>query len=46
MSDERFMRRALHLAARGLGETNPNPAVGCVVVKGGRVVGEGSYRRG
>ncbi len=30
---------------RGLGETNPNPVVGCVVVKGGRVVGEGSHAR-
>jgi diaminohydroxyphosphoribosylaminopyrimidine deaminase/5-amino-6-(5-phosphoribosylamino)uracil reductase len=39
------MRRALGLAARGLGETNPNPVVGCVIVKGGRVVGEGFHRR-
>ena len=40
------MRRALALAARGLGETNPNPAVGCVVVRGGRVVGEGFHAAG
>ncbi len=39
------MRRALALAARGLGETNPNPAVGCVVARGGRVVGEGFHAR-
>ncbi len=39
------MRRALALAARGLGETNPNPVVGCVVVRDGRVVGEGFHRR-
>src|SRR5262245_22359775 len=39
------MRRALLLAARGLGETNPNPVVGCVVVKRGRVVGEGYHAR-
>jgi diaminohydroxyphosphoribosylaminopyrimidine deaminase/5-amino-6-(5-phosphoribosylamino)uracil reductase len=39
------LRRALALAARGLGETNPNPLVGCVVVKGGRVVGEGFHER-
>jgi diaminohydroxyphosphoribosylaminopyrimidine deaminase/5-amino-6-(5-phosphoribosylamino)uracil reductase len=39
------MRKALALAARGLGETNPNPVVGCVVVRGGRVVGEGFHRR-
>jgi diaminohydroxyphosphoribosylaminopyrimidine deaminase/5-amino-6-(5-phosphoribosylamino)uracil reductase len=37
------MRRALALAARSLGETNPNPAVGCVVVRDGRVVGEGFH---
>lgn len=46
MSDDyRWMGRALGLAARGLGETNPNPMVGCVVVKAGRVVGEGWHRR-
>ena len=39
------MRRALALAARGLGETNPNPAVGCVVARGARVVGEGFHAR-
>jgi diaminohydroxyphosphoribosylaminopyrimidine deaminase/5-amino-6-(5-phosphoribosylamino)uracil reductase len=39
------MRRALELAARGLGETNPNPAVGCVVVRDRRVVGEGVHER-
>jgi diaminohydroxyphosphoribosylaminopyrimidine deaminase/5-amino-6-(5-phosphoribosylamino)uracil reductase len=43
--DVRFMRRALALAARGLGETNPNPAVGCVIVRHGRVVGEGFHER-
>lgn len=35
------MRRALKLARRALGSTSPNPAVGAVVVKDGRVVGEG-----
>src|SRR5512141_375189 len=40
-----MMRRALALAARGLGETNPNPAVGCVVARGERVVGEGWHHR-
>ncbi len=43
--DERFMHHALLLAARGRGETNPNPMVGCVVVKDGRVVGEGFHAR-
>jgi len=45
VQDERLMRRALELAARGLGETNPNPVVGCVVARGGRIVGEGFHRR-
>jgi diaminohydroxyphosphoribosylaminopyrimidine deaminase/5-amino-6-(5-phosphoribosylamino)uracil reductase len=39
------MRRALELAARGVGETNPNPVVGCVIVQKGRVVGEGFHPR-
>jgi diaminohydroxyphosphoribosylaminopyrimidine deaminase/5-amino-6-(5-phosphoribosylamino)uracil reductase len=39
------MRRALDIAALGIGETNPNPVVGCVVVKDGRVVGEGFHQR-
>lgn len=39
------MRRALRLAERALGETNPNPAVGCVLVRRGVVVGEGFHAR-
>jgi diaminohydroxyphosphoribosylaminopyrimidine deaminase/5-amino-6-(5-phosphoribosylamino)uracil reductase len=39
------MRRALDLAARGKGLTSPNPMVGCVVVHGGRVIGEGFHER-
>ncbi|NLW07490.1 MAG: bifunctional diaminohydroxyphosphoribosylaminopyrimidine deaminase/5-amino-6-(5-phosphoribosylamino)uracil reductase RibD [Clostridia bacterium] len=39
------MRRALELAARGLGRTSPNPAVGAVIVRDGRVVGEGYHQR-
>lgn len=35
------MSHALALAARGLGRTWPNPAVGCVIVKDGRIVGRG-----
>lgn len=37
--DVRHMRHALSLAERGLGRVWPNPAVGCVIVKNGRVVG-------
>jgi diaminohydroxyphosphoribosylaminopyrimidine deaminase / 5-amino-6-(5-phosphoribosylamino)uracil reductase len=40
------MRAALALARRGLGNTWPNPAVGCVIVKEGRVVGRGWTRPG
>ncbi|MBV7410216.1 bifunctional diaminohydroxyphosphoribosylaminopyrimidine deaminase/5-amino-6-(5-phosphoribosylamino)uracil reductase RibD [Maritimibacter sp. DP1N21-5] len=41
MSDERFMSLALSLARRGLGSVWPNPAVGCVIVVGGQIVGRG-----
>ena len=40
------MRHALALAARGLGRVWPNPAVGCVLVQGDRVVGRGWTRPG
>ena len=43
--DERWMRRALTLAARAAGETNPNPLVGCVIVRAGHVIGEGFHAR-
>ena len=36
------MRRALELARRGAGRVSPNPMVGCVIARGGRVIGEGS----
>ena len=39
--DARFMALALSLGARGLGRVWPNPAVGCVIVKEGRIVGRG-----
>lgn len=39
-----MMRRALELAVKGRGLVEPNPMVGCVLVKGGRVVGEGFHR--
>jgi diaminohydroxyphosphoribosylaminopyrimidine deaminase/5-amino-6-(5-phosphoribosylamino)uracil reductase len=40
-----FMRRALALAERGRGRTRPNPVVGAVVVRDGRVVGSGWHAR-
>lgn len=39
------MRMALELAKKGLGRTSPNPAVGCIIVKGGRVVGKGWHKK-
>jgi len=42
---ERYLRRALTLAARGRYRTSPNPMVGAVVVRDGEVVGEGYHRR-
>lgn len=43
-ADRQFMRRALELAARGVGKTDPNPAVGCVIVKDGHVSPPGTLR--
>ena len=43
--DERFMRRALELAKRGLYTASPNPMVGAVIVKGGRMIAEGWHER-
>jgi diaminohydroxyphosphoribosylaminopyrimidine deaminase/5-amino-6-(5-phosphoribosylamino)uracil reductase len=43
--DARWMADACREAERGLGHTAPNPAVGCVIVKRGRVVGRGHHRR-
>ena len=43
--DRAYMRHALALARRGHGQTHPNPAVGCVIVKDGQVVGEGFHPR-
>lgn len=43
--DSRFMARALRLAERGLFTTDPNPRVGCVLVRDGTVVGEGWHER-
>ena len=45
MHDEKFMRAALREAARGVGHTSPNPAVGAVIVRGGRIVARGFHRR-
>ncbi|MDP9082816.1 MAG: riboflavin biosynthesis protein RibD, partial [Pseudomonadota bacterium] len=43
--DFAHMARALELAARGLFTTDPNPRVGCVIEREGRVIGEGWHVR-
>ena len=45
MDDDRFMAWALALAAQGLGSVEPNPMVGCVIVRDGQIVGEGFHER-
>lgn len=45
INDTAYMARALRLARRGLCTTHPNPRVGCVLVRDGRIVGEGWHRR-
>ena len=42
--DHQCMRHALLLAKRGMGWVNPNPMVGCVIVKNNRVIGEGWHQ--
>ena len=44
-ADNEYMRRAIGLALKGGGYTNPNPMVGAVIVKDGRVIGEGYHER-
>jgi diaminohydroxyphosphoribosylaminopyrimidine deaminase/5-amino-6-(5-phosphoribosylamino)uracil reductase len=43
-ADEKFMREAIRLAEKGSGKTRPNPAVGCVIAKSGRIIGRGWHR--
>lgn len=45
MTHEEYMRRALELARRGEGHVSPNPMVGCVVVKDGRIISEGYHEK-
>ncbi len=43
--NEKYMRRAIDLALEGTGYTGPNPKVGAVIVKDGRIIGEGYHER-
>ncbi len=42
---EEYMKRAIALAKRGIGKVNPNPLVGAVIVKEGRIIGEGYHAK-
>ena len=44
-ADVRWMSQALALAERGLNTTDPNPRVGCILVRNGDAVGSGWQRR-
>ena len=44
-TDRRYLRRALELARLGAGLTLPNPRVGAVLVRGGKIIGEGYHQR-
>lgn len=43
--DEKYMRRAIELAKKGVGLVNPNPLVGAVIVKDGEIIGEGYHEK-
>lgn len=45
MTDQEYMFRAIQLAKKGEGWTNPNPMVGAVIVKDGRIIGEGYHKK-
>lgn len=45
MTDVEYMQRAMRLAKKGSGFVNPNPLVGAVIVKDGRIIGEGWHER-
>ncbi len=45
MYDEKYMRYAIELAKKGVGAVNPNPLVGAVIVKDGRIIGEGYHKK-
>jgi diaminohydroxyphosphoribosylaminopyrimidine deaminase / 5-amino-6-(5-phosphoribosylamino)uracil reductase len=44
-TDEQWMKKVLRLAEKGRGRTSPNPMVGAIIVKGGKVIGRGYHAR-
>jgi diaminohydroxyphosphoribosylaminopyrimidine deaminase/5-amino-6-(5-phosphoribosylamino)uracil reductase len=45
MNDEHWMKRVLRLAEKGRGRTSPNPMVGAVLVKDGKLIAEGFHAK-
>ena len=45
MTDEQYMQRCLEIAELGMGNVSPNPMVGCVIVKEGKIIAEGYHRK-
>ncbi|MES2418929.1 MAG: bifunctional diaminohydroxyphosphoribosylaminopyrimidine deaminase/5-amino-6-(5-phosphoribosylamino)uracil reductase RibD [Bacteroidota bacterium] len=45
MNDEFYMQRCLELAILGMGKVSPNPMVGCVIVSGAQIIGEGYHQQ-
>lgn len=45
MDDQRYIKYCLELAEKGLGKVSPNPMVGCVIVKDGKIIGEGYHQQ-
>src|SRR3989339_728756 len=43
--NNKFMNIALKLAEKGIGSVEPNPAVGCVIVKDGKIIGKGYHKK-
>lgn len=43
--DDKYMKRSLNLAIKGLGNVAPNPLVGCVIVHNGKIIGEGYHQK-
>ncbi len=43
--DSHFMREAIRLARKGIGKTSPNPIVGAVIVRNGKIIGRGYHKK-
>ncbi len=44
-ADKKYMKLALALARKGLGSVEPNPAVGCVIIKNNKIIGKGYHKK-